>query len=90
MLVTTRDKRIGGKLLKGRQPIMAQMMTPQEAEKLFRSRLGKHEIRGEADLPKLLEELDHLPLAITQAAAFVDENDASIEEYLQALGRTTP
>lgn len=39
----------------------------------------------ETEIDNIVEELDHLPLAISQAAAFIQENPASITEYINAL-----
>ena len=40
---------------------------------------------SEADSSKLLNDLEYLPLAITQATAFISENGITLTEYLEAL-----
>ena len=86
LLITSRDNRIGARLMKKGKPISMEPMTLNEAKHLFLSKADYHESRcGDTDLDKLLRELDYLPLAITQAAAFINENYICVPEYLSAL-----
>ena len=84
VLITTRDRRLGEKL-SHRQGII--QITPLSAEKskdLLRSKISE-ENWSEDDALKLVEYLSSLPLAITQAAAFISENSVTVSEYLETL-----
>ena len=84
ILITTRDKRVGARLTDQEKPIMIEPMTESEAETLLRSRVPEDDWSDE-EANELLNELSYLPLAITQAAAFIKENDLSLGEYLELL-----
>ncbi|KAL8992228.1 MAG: hypothetical protein Q9169_007264 [Polycauliona sp. 2 TL-2023] len=86
-LITTRDTRVAYRLSDRQDPIIVQTMTPQNASILLASRLssGYHDPRYADDCKQLLEVLSHLPLAITQAAAFITENSITVSEYLEIL-----
>lgn len=61
-------------------------MSTDEAKSLFLSKLGGEKSNfDEVEVRGLLEELDHLPLAVSQAAAFIEENGISIADYTNAL-----
>ena len=86
VLITTRDNRVAGRLAKEGKPIALEPMSREEARLLFLSKLGGDAIDfDEAEVHGLLEELDHLPLAMSQAAAFIEENGSSIADYTHAL-----
>ncbi|KAL9043578.1 MAG: hypothetical protein Q9214_003240 [Letrouitia sp. 1 TL-2023] len=86
VLITTRDNRVAGRLIKEGKPIVLQPMSHGEAKLLFLSKLGGDESDfDEAEVHVLLEELDYLPLAMSQAAAFIEENGISIADYTNAL-----
>ena len=86
VLITTRDNRVAGKLAKEGKPIALEPMSHEEARLLFFSKLGDDESNfDEAEVHVLLEELDHLPLAMSQAAAFIEENGVSIADYTIAI-----
>lgn len=86
VLITTRDNRVASKLAREGKPIVLQPMSHEEAKLLFLSKLGRHESNFiEAEVHGLLEELDHLPLAMSQAAAFIEENDISVADYIIAV-----
>ncbi|MCJ1392735.1 hypothetical protein MMC18_005606 [Xylographa bjoerkii] len=84
MIITTRDKRVGEQLAGRERPIEVLPMTALDAEALLRSSLSHHEWSN-TYTSRLLEELAYLPLAITQAAAFISENCLDISEYLELL-----
>ena len=86
LLITSRDSRIGGRLMRKGKPISMESMSLEEARRLFLSKADDHKEQcGDTDLDKLLRGLDYLPLAITQAAAFISENRICVPQYLSAL-----
>ena len=85
VMITTRDRRIGGRLADRAKPITVLPLTMQAAEQLLRSRTWGDDISDEADSKNLLHALGYLPLAITQAAAFISENSVTVSEYLEVL-----
>ncbi|GKU03436.1 unnamed protein product [Fusarium langsethiae] len=84
VLVTTRNMQVGSKLLKGKRPIEVGKMDEYEATQLLRQ--GLHQ--GDEPLETLLQlssKLEFLPLALVQAAAFIQENCITVDEYLELL-----
>ena len=71
VIITTRDARVGERLADREKPISVRPLAVQEAERLLRFKLTQDREWGEADIAKLLDTLECLPLAITQAAAFM-------------------
>ena len=64
-------------------------MEEQEAGLLLEQHLLRAELLGDIETRKeLLNELDNLPLAITQAAAYMTVNGYSVQEYLELLRST--
>ena len=84
VLVTTRDKRVGQRLAGREKAIEVLPMTAQDSKDLLQSRIAEEDW-DDADAMRLIEELTYLPLAITQAAAFISENGITISEYLELL-----
>src|SRR5580700_5628156 len=83
VLITTRDSQVGKRLANAREkPIDVLPFRPIDAEILLRSKLPDDEISQE-DANEINEALDYLPLAITQAAAYLDQNSITIAEYLR-------
>lgn len=86
LLITTRDGRVATRLTRQGKPINLRTMSNGDAKSLF-----LHKAEGEAagydakEIEQLVQELDYLPLAISQAAAFIEENGVSILDYLEAL-----
>jgi tetratricopeptide (TPR) repeat protein len=86
LLVTTRDTRVATRLAKEGKPIAVQTMSKEEATQLFLSKVDASLLEDDkGHIDGLLNELDYLPLAISQAAAFIEENCISISDYLTAL-----
>ena len=86
VLITTRDNRVATRLAKGSEPELLHSMTADEAETLFLSKLERDISQcDKSELHLLLDELDHLPLALSQAAAFIHQNDLSVADYVNAL-----
>ena len=86
ILITTRDKKIGIKFLQGQSIIIkVNRMSETETEQLLRKTLGNRISAEKA--ASLSARLEYLPLAITQAAAFIQENSISTDKYLQLLDK---
>ena len=85
VLITTRDKRVGQRLTVPRAVVVLKPMGESEAEELLRSRLEETEKWNREDVKQLLEALEYLPLAITQAAAYISQNGITLPEYLRLL-----
>lgn len=88
ILVTTRDNRVGRRLTDS-HPISVLPFDLQEARQLLKSKLigskFDSEILIDEDIECLLRELEYLPLAISQAAAFISENRISVAKYVRML-----
>ena len=82
MLITTRDKRVGQRLADRKEAITVHLMTEAEAEQLLLSKAPQANNVDKIKVTELLELLECLPLAITQAAAYISENSITIEKYL--------
>ncbi len=85
IIITTRDQRIGRRLADSEKPIVVMPMAIQEAERLLQVKTWENNISTEADPKNLFQILGYLPLAIIQAAAFINKNNITIFEYLDAL-----
>ncbi|OCL02580.1 TPR-like protein, partial [Glonium stellatum] len=83
VIITTRDARVGRRLSNGEEPIYISQMTTQEAKAMIRSRVSEN--CCESDLEKVIHKLGFLPLAITQAAAFIAETRITLSKYLDLL-----
>lgn len=87
ILITTRNKQLGVKLAKGRPPIEILAMSDSESELLLRANIGKLDIIHD-DLLALARRLEHLPLAIAQAAAYIEANTMKVSDYLGLLNNS--
>ncbi|KAL8281687.1 hypothetical protein RB600_005226 [Gaeumannomyces tritici] len=86
VLWTTRDERIAGSLVVARQTINVARMEAGEAVKLLETMRNQAIDDTERDdVSALLAELDWLPLAISQAAAYIRRTQTPVEEYLSKL-----
>jgi hypothetical protein len=73
-IFTTRSHEVAQSLV-GSDVVEVERMEPEEAMSLFdRSVVRKELLNDEANTTELLDELDRLPLAITQAAAYLNVN----------------
>ena len=87
-LFTTRNDEIAQSLV-GSDVIEIETMERQEAMGLLEQSLVRKEPLGETSTAaELLDELDNLPLAITQAAAYMNIKEVSTFEYLELLRST--
>ena len=83
VLWTSRDKRISGSLVGAKRAINVARMIDSEAMALLET-VGNMKI-GEGELDdavQLLAQLDWLPLAVSQAAAYIRRMSITLEEYL--------
>ncbi|OTA80267.1 hypothetical protein M434DRAFT_86558, partial [Hypoxylon sp. CO27-5] len=68
--------------------IELKIMSLPEAMQLFSRLVQGVSLSDEAQMRKLLEELSYLPLAISQAAAYMNQNKTRIGKYLEFLKGT--
>ncbi|KAM6483909.1 hypothetical protein HDV62DRAFT_389029 [Trichoderma sp. SZMC 28011] len=87
ILITTRNKQVGVRMTKGQQPIEVLRMNEGESAQLLRARL-KGISATNTQLSMLSSQLEHLPLALAQAAAFVQETSITVHKYLQLLSNS--
>lgn len=81
ILLTTRDRRVAIRQA-ANNIISLEMMGPGDANQLLKKSLLRQEILLDIDATEeLLSLLGFLPLAIIQAAAYINMNDTTIEEY---------
>lgn len=86
ILITTRNKQTGLRLAPGRPLTKVERMTDSEADQLLRLMLEETDYKVSNEETLLLSSrLEHLPLALAQAAAFIHENEISIKQYVQLL-----
>ena len=87
-LFTTRHRETATSLV-GSEVVVLQEMDQKEAEDfLARSLIQKELLDNEGDTIALLNELTYLPLAIAQAAAYLNAMQISVQEYLSLLRNT--
>jgi tetratricopeptide (TPR) repeat protein len=84
ILVTTRNKQAGSRLTKGKRPIEVGKMDKGETDQLLRARLDGISVAS-SESSALSSRLEHLPLALVQAAAFIQENTIAVGKYLELL-----
>ncbi|KAJ0159917.1 Nephrocystin-3 [Colletotrichum tanaceti] len=86
VLWTTRDERLVGSLVGVRQGVQVGRMTAGEATALFESTRGNDVVDDEkGSVSELLTKLDHLPLAVSQAAAYIRRLSMPVAQYLSKL-----
>jgi hypothetical protein len=86
LIVTTRNRTLGEDLTNGEPCIEILPFAPKEAIILLQSRAGRMaDNQDESDVKRLLEILGYIPLAITQAAAFMRQNGMHLQKYVGAL-----
>ncbi|KAJ2894497.1 uncharacterized protein MKZ38_007499 [Zalerion maritima] len=87
VLWTTRDGYIEGSLVNVGQAIRVPSMSLKEASQLFGIVRGRPVAEDEThDAQAVFLELDHLPLAITQAAAYIRRTSTTLSQYLVRIG----
>ncbi|GMG13000.1 unnamed protein product [Aspergillus oryzae] len=87
-IFTTRHGAVA-QYLTGSDVVEIGKMTRQETTDLLqKSLVRKNPSDNSETMVNLLTELEYLPLAITQAAAYINTNKSSISEYLRLLKKT--
>lgn len=85
VLLTTRSTRVAADFA-GSDVVDVEQMNPEEATDLLSNSLSRKELlRDEALVAELLTHLTFLPLAITQAAAYLNQTRAPLQKYLELL-----
>ncbi|KAK3374696.1 hypothetical protein B0H63DRAFT_452540 [Podospora didyma] len=87
ILITTRNKQAGLRLTKGKRPVEVGKMDEGEAEQLLYAHLDGFSVTS-SESSALSSRLEHLPLALVQAAAFIQENLITIGKYLRLLDKS--
>ena len=88
ILVTTRNRKAASKFAGGNVVSLSELDAV-TAENVLRTSLVNKEILHDHDVTlRLLEQLAFLPLAIIQAAAYINANDISLWDYLSLLDST--
>ncbi|OHW95766.1 kinesin light chain [Colletotrichum incanum] len=86
VLWTSRDERIVGSLVGARRGVSVGRMTADESLALFETSRNEDVAVGEkAAVAELLAQLDYLPLAVSQAAAYIRRRPTPVAEYLSRL-----
>ncbi|KAI4244630.1 MAG: hypothetical protein LQ352_006744 [Teloschistes flavicans] len=83
VIYTTRSRDIGVDLLSGSEPIKVSPLSIEEGIHMLGDRLTAS-VPRDAQI-SLLEELTYLPLAISQAAAFMTKRRKTVAEYIRLL-----
>jgi nucleoside phosphorylase len=88
LVITTRNRQLGEDLSHGERCIEILPFALLEAKVLLQLRAGTiAKSWSSSDSETLLEALGRIPLAITQAAAFIRRNEMSLQEYLRVFER---
>ncbi|RDW56997.1 hypothetical protein BP6252_13950 [Coleophoma cylindrospora] len=88
VLFTTRSREVAVEVA-GADIIDLEQMSHADASRFLKSSLGKkQQLETEETITKLLRELAYLPLAISQASAYLNKNQLSIRKYLDLLQST--
>ncbi|KAL8941379.1 MAG: hypothetical protein Q9216_002283 [Gyalolechia sp. 2 TL-2023] len=86
VLVTTRDRRVGERLAVRGRTVVVPPMSLSEGRTLLTSYLSIARDHEKGGLDELVGALDCLPLAISQAAAYITENYMDVTDYMALLG----
>jgi tetratricopeptide (TPR) repeat protein len=84
ILVTTRNKKAGIKLTRSQGMIQVVEMDELLSVDLVRKTLDVEDTQKD-DIRDLVALLDYLPLALVQAAAYIQENSLSVRKYISML-----
>ena len=85
VVCTTRNRRVAVKIAAANVIEVAEMDEEMAMQLLTKSLINQEPLNSHQDARKLLEQLTFLPLAIVQAAAYINENGIALSEYLVLL-----
>ena len=86
VLITTRDGHLGMRLTEGKHPpIHVARLDEKNARELLRAKVSDGSALVDEDADELNDALAHLPLTITQAAAYLNQSGMPAREYLAEL-----
>jgi hypothetical protein len=88
ILFTTRSRKVAGELTQSSILDLHDMSRAESGQLLARRITKQTLLNDEQAVGKLLEMLTYLPLAIVQAAAFININDISVSEYVSLFQHT--
>lgn len=89
ILITSRNKQAGQKLAKGKGLIEVNKMDDAEARQLLQASLeDRDDAPDDDELLTLARRLEHLPLALVQAAAFIEADTITIGHYIHLLDKS--
>ncbi|EFW99948.1 kinesin light chain [Grosmannia clavigera kw1407] len=87
IVFTTRDNRAAFKLASPNVVNLSEM-DESTSQQLLKNYLGNEDlVKAEEDTRILLERLAYLPLAIVQAASYVNMNQTTLQDYIQLLDK---
>ena len=91
IIITTRDKEVGRRLVRIPKDNLFHIgpMSTNESRELLLARLESTPPNLEV-VDRLADTLEHIPLAMAQAAAYIDEMSISIDEYLESFRKSDP
>jgi hypothetical protein len=85
IIITTRSRGVATFLV-GKEVVELDQMSPKEGVKMFQEALQKPDLAGDdASMFALTETLAGLPLALIQAASFINMTQQSVQTYLRLL-----
>jgi tetratricopeptide (TPR) repeat protein len=87
-IFTTRTSSVAQRLARSDVLRLKKPTRDEAAELLERALVDADSLKDQAVVTNFLTELEHLPLAITQAAAYININEMSISEYSRLLQST--
>ena len=85
VLITTRDARVGQRLTDQEKAIEITPLPPLDAEQLLQVKVATDKGTSSSENQNLVATLGFIPLAITQAAAFIKENGMTVAAYTRDL-----
>lgn len=85
LLATTRNADIARYLTGGSPGVHVGPLSPEEALDLFHNQSQRKYTDESSEVELLLHQLGHVPLAVTQAAAYIDRSKIPVKQYLNIL-----
>jgi tetratricopeptide (TPR) repeat protein len=85
LLITTRRRDIGEYLSREQPCVDVGPLSSQEAGDLLRTKVRVFDSSDTPEVDNLVEILGRIPLAITQAVAFINRNKIGVQEYVREL-----